>query len=157
MTERRSERASLAAILTMVNVGKRAAQRTEASGGDVAAVDAVLRAFEAIEEEARALQGQVQRGVHVNPPLVVFGNPPLRARRRTVGTDMVELRVTLAGLIGDQVDQIKYRHADDGKPYVHDFERDGTGMWAGTVENWTSGRRRIVVLLNDRHPLWKDF
>ena len=151
-TERRSERASLAAILTMVNAGKRAAQRTEVSGGDVAEVDEVLRAFEAIEEEARALQAQVHRGVHVNPPLVVFGNPPLRVRWQ--GTS--ELRLKLTGLIGDQVDQIKYRHAEDGKPYVHDFERNGTGMWAALVEGWKP-EYRVVVLLNHRYPLWKDF
>lgn len=98
---------------------------------------------------------QLDRDVHVNPGLVMFGNPPVRLGeydtvRRGSG-DLTGVRLT--GLIGTNVHQIKYEHAEDKKAYVHDIEEPGTALWAAT---WK--RNKILVLMNrDSLPLWQDF
>lgn len=63
-----------------------------------------------------------------NPPLVVYGsNPP--------------------GPIGEDVHAIYYRHAEDGKHYVHEFAGD---VQMDALEDGS-------VLLSGPLPLWEDF
>lgn len=68
-----------------------------------------------------------------NPPLVVYGpNPPEGAE-----------------IIGTDVEAIYYRHAEDGKAYVHQFESPGVALYGNP-----DGSVRV------EHPdrrLWKDF
>lgn len=104
----------------------------------------------AIDHIARQMLVQLERGVHANPALAVFGaNPPLLSR---------------------DVQAVLYRHAENGKDYVHPFgtgttvtnKRDGsTVVRAGSHAR--SGVRALLladgsVLL--RHPtkrIWGEF
>lgn len=65
-----------------------------------------------------------------NPPLLVLGNPGRR-------------------LITEDVHSIAYRHAEDGKPYRHDFRR---GVQV-TLNRDGSGTLRH----RDGRPIWADF
>jgi hypothetical protein len=96
---------------------------------------------------------QVHRGVHVNPTLAVFGaNPPHKV-----------------GELSRDVQAILYRHAADGRDYVHPFgqgvkvgnKRDGsTVVRAGRTAR--SGVRAIVLsdgsvlLRHPSKPIWRD-
>lgn len=117
---------------------------------------AAKSAFENIIAVVEHLERQVAAGVHTNPhrnpgELVMFGNPPMRAGSRAV--HHIEMSVQLVGIIGDQVHQLKYRHASDGEPYVHDFEHNDTALWAGITEH----KQKMLVITNHDAPLWQDF
>jgi hypothetical protein len=102
------------------------------------------------------LYDQVESGVHTNPgELVIFGNPPIMSARALAGlSGQVMSGVRLVGLIGVEVHDIRYRHADDGKPYKHKFEDRHTGLWAATAPRWG----RILMIFNSNSvPLWQDF
>ena len=64
--------------------------------------DAVIEGVQVLRQQARQMQQQLAAGVHVNPPLVVFGNPGGR-------------------LMSKNVMAIVYRHAKDNNLYVHGF------------------------------------
>lgn len=142
----RSERAALLAILAAVGALRRELREPRGGRDDQTMTGAV----DAIEHEARTLMIQVQRGVHSNPPLVIYGNPPFRVRRpypfhRARGVEPV-------AVISADVHQVKYEHADDNRDYVHDFE--------GGVEMAAALRGSQAVLLfahRDGLPLWEDF
>lgn len=93
---------------------------------------------------------QTHDGLHTNPGLVMYGNPPIRA----VGLgDKVNISIQLKGLIGTNVHQLKYEHVDDRKAYVHDFEEQGTQLWAARYK----GSAVLFLLSVDGFPLWQDF
>lgn len=120
----------------------------QASGGGGRHGPALAKA-RAIEHIAKAMLVQLERGIHANPQLAVFGNPPLLSR---------------------DVQAVLYRHAEDGKDYVHPFgtglrvknKRDGSTV-VRAATNARSGVRALLladgsVLL--RHPskrIWGDF
>lgn len=95
----------------------------------------------------KGLKGQVSEGYHRNPAgLVVFSNPPVGLRRRTLkGPGVV-------GLIGTEVDAIYYRNAD-GQRYKHDFE-DAKRILMFAVER--GGQRDITITHEDGKPLWLE-
>lgn len=98
----------------------------------------------------RVLEGlrrQVTGGYHRNPAgLVVYSNPPVGLRRRTLkGPGVV-------GLIGTEVDAIYYRNAD-GQKYKHDFT-DAKRVLMFAVER--GGQRDITVTHEDGKPLWEE-
>lgn len=154
MTELRSERASLAAALTLVNAARRAFEVvTEPdAGNDVRQVTRTgLLALHDLETELRALTDQVQRGVHTNPPLVVFGNPPIRVSRRDRGGGDFRW----VGRMSRNVHEIRYQHAEDGAPYKHTFEPNDVEMYA--VERGISRVPNILLTSASGKPLWEDF
>jgi len=55
-------------------------------------------------------------------------------------------------LISDEAHAILYRHAEDGKPYRHDFERP-THLVA--VER--NGKKDVLITSADNAPIWQDF
>lgn len=67
-------------------------------------------------------------GFRRNPPLVVFGNPPDQIAR--------------------QVLDITYIHADDGEPYIHEFEG---GVEAQALPDGS------VLIGHPEKPVWRDF
>lgn len=73
--------------------------------------DIEFRAYR-IREIARALRGQVTRGLHTNPALVVYGNPPR-------GGELMSRRVYA----------VEYQHAADKQDYRHDCAR-GVSLYA---------------------------
>lgn len=95
------------------------------------------------------LLAQVERGVHVNPALLVYGNPG-----RCLSKDVLA---------------ILYRHAEDGKEYCHGFgdadirlssrgdavtiqglkRRTGVGMYAGKDGETVTLRKPGVRLVED--------
>ena len=102
---------------------------------------------------AEYMLDQVARGVHKNPLLAVFGNPPKGA---VTGSDDIQA--------------ILYRHKEDGRDYVHPFgqgvkvqlKRDGSTVIRAAV-NARSGVRAIglpngsVLLRHPTKPIWRDF
>lgn len=71
-----------------------------------------------------------------NPPLAIFGNPP-RGRRGAVGT------------MSTEVIEVRYIHAEDGKPYKHQFGPDVC------MEALEDGSVRIYGKHGQR--MWGDF
>ena len=80
-----SERGTLNAVLNLL-------EREPLSPGVVKAIDLLTK-----------LRAQVGKGIHVNPALLVYGNP---------GGETCFSKDVLA---------ILYRHADDGQEYCHGF------------------------------------
>lgn len=72
-----------------------------------------------------------ERGYLSNPQLLLLENPPAGGEE-----------------IGERVFQVRYRHAQDGSPYYHDF---GPGV---RMEGQEDGS---VVLYHPRKRLWRDF
>jgi hypothetical protein len=95
---------------------------------------------------ANRMRAQLVEGVHENPPLVVYGNPPIGFR----GAKQVSGR--FAGKMSSNVYEVRYRHFEDDKDYRHPFE-PGTDMWA-IVDR---GERQILLTRDDGAPLWEDF
>lgn len=94
------------------------------------------------------LKRQAESGRHANPPLVIYGNPPLQGRKlRPVHS---RSPLTVVGQLSDDVHAILYTHVDDGKDYRHDFE-GAASMFA--VER--AGKRDVLV--TGPKPLWGDF
>lgn len=102
---------------------------------------------------AEYMLDQLGRGVHKNPMLAVFGNPPKGA---VTGSDDIQA--------------ILYRHKEDGRDYVHPFgqgvkvqlKRDGSTVIRAAA-NARSGVRAIglpngsVLLRHPTKPIWRDF
>ena len=143
MAERRSERASLAAILARVRQIKQVigSDKVYLPGGAHHAMDDAL---DHIQEEATALLNQVRQGIHENPgALVVYGNPP--SQRVQIGE--VEVRHRMGSIV-----QVKYRRAL--KPqgdYFHDF---GPGDSLYAVLMGPEQQRCLMVANDDDKPLW---
>lgn len=74
-----------------------------------------------------------------NPSLVVYNPPGLKARKVNNGR--------VVGMIGERVYQVRYRHAEDGKDYYHDF---GSGVKLFALDNGD-------VLITSDKPLWEEF
>jgi hypothetical protein len=90
---------------------------------------------------ARSLLGQVAKGVHTNPPLVVYGlNPPRRN---------FEAKRAARGIMSHRVLGLEYKHARDREDYRHDFSR-GVQMYALDTGD--------ILLTHEKGVnLWKEF
>lgn len=85
-----------------------------------------------LSQIARDMQAQLARGVHANPPLIIYGNPPKGAE-----------------LMSRRVYAIEYQHAGDRQDYRHDCAR-GVSMFA-------QGDGTIILQRPDRRPLSQEF
>ena len=82
------------------------------------------------------------------PQLVVF-NPPMWVKR------MLPKGSKFIGQLSREVRKMHYRHADDGKLYVHEFDlKPGVSMFA--VEG-PSGENAILIVGSEGQSLWEDF
>jgi hypothetical protein len=95
-----------------------------------------------------SLMGQAKRGVHRNPPLILLSNPPMQYRGPRGGHGPLKF----LDVISEEAHAILYRHAEDGKPYRHDFERP-THLIA--VER--NGKHDVLITSADNEPIWQDF
>lgn len=86
--------------------------------------------------DLRALREQVAGGYHRNP-------------RKGASFSAGEV----VGKIGDDVHDIRYTHAQDGKDYEHEFSSGQVEAWA-VVRN---GKREILLSHARGEPLWDDF
>jgi len=138
----------------MVNAIRRALHH--APGDEESSTARALEGLSVIEEEARALQMQVAQGVHTNPGLVLYGNPPLRGPRRRLepGSLRSVPGFELYGCMSRDVHEIRYTHDDDKKQYKHPFESGDVEMWAVVR---AGNHRDILVTGGHGQPLWKDF
>lgn len=148
----RSESASLALILTMLNAARRRL-RVPLQDQPGHAKEEINDALDAIETEARRLQSQVARGLHTNPgytpnpALVLYGNPP--GRGVTIEGPVV---VDLVAILG-HVEQLKYKRTLRPKGYYfHDFA-EGDSLIAGTL---STGQKVVVILNANGRPLWGE-
>lgn len=96
---------------------------------------------------------QLGKGVHVNPALAIFGaNPPRRA-----------------GILSNEVQAVLYRHAGNGRDYVHPFgkgvrvvnKRDGSSLIRAAASARSGVRATLlsdgsVLLRHPTKPLWGD-
>jgi len=137
-----------------------ALERIRAALQEIEGLAGVDRRGMAISNLAREADGFVQtllsqasRGIHRNPPLVIFGNPPLHVGRRVHSAGAG--RIDILGEMSHDVHELRYTHLDDGKSYKHVFESGDVGMYAVTTGN---GRRLDILLTGGSgQPLWKDF
>lgn len=96
----------------------------------------------------RRLRKQVGFGAHKNPPLVVFGNPPMGVKP---GPGFFR-GGSVVGQMSREVHAVLYRHLEDGKPYRHDFEHP-TSMYA--IER--AGQRDVLITSPDGYAIWNDY
>ncbi|HEX3698904.1 MAG TPA: hypothetical protein VH374_26275 [Polyangia bacterium] len=85
---------------------------------------------------ADTMLAQLRQGIHENPPLLIWPNPPSR-------TDEVLSTKVLA---------IEYVHAEDGQRYRHKFS---AGDSLVTMDR--RGVKYLAIIRADGRPLWKDF
>lgn len=117
----------------------------------------VTRLAEHVATKAGEMVAQVERGVHlnpgVNPPFVLYGNPPLRTRRGSRGTLAgSRVRVEIIEDIGQPLHEIKYEHTQDGKPYQHEFG-ESSAMAAAMI-----GDKNVALIYDLRgRPVWEEF
>lgn len=142
---------------------ERAAQFSERQAWErVEELASELRAFghsPAIESRAAEIQataaemlGQLGAGVHVNPPLVIFGNPKRGKPVDGAGTKARGTRtVELEGQMSKDVHEVFYTHLENGDDFHHPFAGD-VNLFAGFDE-----RRAHVLLVTHQHgkPLWE--
>lgn len=76
---------------------------------------------------------------------LVSAYAPKRPRRNPA----LEVHTNPPGVIGDEVYSVTYRHADDGREYVHDF--------APGVELEALPDGSVLISQRDGLPLWDDF
>lgn len=88
---------------------------------------------------------QLDRGIHRNPPLVLFTNPP-----RTVGRPQ---RVQVMGCLSHDIHSVAYTHCEDGQSYKHDFEQP-TDLLAAETED---GKRVLVIRNPHGLAVWGDY
>jgi hypothetical protein len=84
-----------------------------------------------LDSLAADMLDQVRRGVHANPPLVIYGNPPK-------GGELMSRRVYA----------VEYKHAGDGEDYRHDC---GAGV------NMYAVGKGILLQRPDGKPLSREF
>ena len=99
----------------------------------------------AIERWASEMLAQLDRGIHRNPPLVLFTNPP-----RTVGRPQ---RVQVMGCLSHDIHSVAYTHCEDGQSYKHDFEQP-TDLLAAETED---GKRVLVIRNPHGLAVWGDY
>lgn len=92
-----------------------------------------------IEGVARQMLQQVERGIHANPAVVVYGNP--RGWKRVKGP---------TGRMSRRVYAIEYKHTKDGADYRHDFS-PGVDMY------FAGGDGSILLSRPDGRPLSAEF
>ena len=154
---------ALGAIKQALNQLRQSQRVTDRSGPRSVAHDLAIAIgrLEGVEQILVALGSQVAAGVHTNPPLVIYGNPPLRARAKDMAkfrSGMAELggagRFHFVGQIGRDVHEIRYTHVDDGQDYKHGFTGDDAEMFA-----IVRGDRHRDVLVTSRSgkALWGEF
>jgi hypothetical protein len=82
--------------------------------------------IETVVRRLERLERQAAGGFHRNPPMQQMGSA---------------------------LDQIRYRHATDGKWYRHPFRSDDAELWATTM-----GGQRVLVIRGKRgKSMWDDF
>ena len=136
--EGRSETDALRGIITYAQEAQRRPDQT-------------AQALRSIIRIANDLIRQIEGGVHINPPLVVFGNPPLGVGRR-FGPQQ-EGRFRFFGQMSRNVHEVRYTHAADGKDYKHVFESGSAEMFAVL----RAGKHDVLLTGGDGQPLWEDF
>jgi hypothetical protein len=102
--------------------------------------DTAIRILERLRE-------QVRHGYHKNGTLAVV-NPPIPGGKRRAKFEAGMAR----SLMSEDVHEIRYTHADDGRDYYHPFEGD-VEMWA-VLRN---GRHEILLTHAAGQPLWEEF
>lgn len=101
---------------------------------------------------AATLESQAHRGIHTNPPLVIYGNPPMMPLRRP-GLPKGTQSYRYYGQMSRNVHDVRYTHIVDGKDYKHPFGGD-VEMYAIIAD----GKYKDVLLTGGSgQPLWKDF
>jgi hypothetical protein len=92
--------------------------------------------------------GNKVTGYRRNPFLYVY-NPPLKAL--TWG-DAPKFRIEVVGIIASKLHDIRYEHAEDGKPYQHDFETDTTALACVLP----SGEHVVLLRGANGQNVWED-
>lgn len=150
MPERRSERASLAAILARVREIKRVvgSDKVYLPGGAHHAIDA---AIEHIEDEASALLGQVRQGIHENPgTLAIYGNPPGSGRASERG-----MRLPIHGqAVHHMGEVIQLRYRRTLKPTGYFYHNHAKGDYLYSILLGEDNQRALLIARDDGQPLW---
>ena len=95
-------------------------------------------------ELAGTMLAQLKHGIHKNPALAIWGNPPNRDHWLVLKLDRK---------LSSEVHAIRYNHRTDHKNYQHDFD-PGVDMVTAVTED---GQRVIVILARDGREIWEDF
>jgi len=125
----RSERAAWSEVRDLV---KRILQLTRDAAPHSSSVTKAREAAFELSNLAGSMLDQLGRGIHANPPIVIYGNPPKGGELMSRGKYGVE-----------------YKHADDGEDYRHDCSA-GVSMYAVPGGG-------ILLQRPDRRPLSREF
>jgi hypothetical protein len=92
-------------------------------------------------QELRNLQEQAAKGHHRNPPLGIrHARPKQHYQSQVVGTLSKELHL------------IRYRHAEDGRQYEHEFVNP-----TSVLALFDGEKHDILITSPDGWPIWQDF
>lgn len=116
-------------------------------GQPVLSVEQYNAMFSRLKTALQKIRSQGHGSYRRNPYLYVY-NPPLRGRGLEVG-GKATLHIRIVGLIAVELHDIRYTHAEDGKPYEHTFETK-TRAWAGVEDG------KNVVVLRGEGNAWED-
>jgi hypothetical protein len=100
----------------------------------------VMEAAEALREEADMMLAQLARGVHENPSLVVFGNPP----------GFTRFQCEVGPKLGE-VERLQYRRT--ARPRGYYFHAFGLGD-ALHIARTRQGSRIVLIASETLDPLW---
>lgn len=97
-------------------------------------------------------QGNKVTAYRRNPYLYVYNPGPIKGRGIDVGEIGVSLRVQIQGVIGLELHDIRYTHAEDYKPYEHVFDSK-VRAYAGVDDR---GRAVVILIGADGQNVWED-
>lgn len=141
----RSESATLGIVLYKLN------EVHDALEGELRSTGERLRAIHTLQQAVhllREMERQVQKGIHVNPPLVIYGNPPRQPYRERSG----EMSGGVGQVMSEDVHAVYYKHVNGGL-FVHEFE----GPVAMLAQRTSFGRHDVHLYHLDGKPLWNVF
>ncbi len=96
------------------------------------------------------MRDQVAKGIHRNPPIVLYGNPP--AGRRYVTPYPGQMSATLLARVSERVYELRYRHIENGKDYRHQF---AAGVELDVIDR--DGVRDLLLTHQEGKPLGAEF
>jgi hypothetical protein len=116
----------------------------------IAHMEAALGNWYALGSDPQGQHARVMPVYRENPHLMIY-NPPLMRVRRVMRSGRV------AGMISDDVHDIRYTHVDDGKDYQHPFESDVLMLALDSGEHGQDSGHDILLTGKNGQSLWEDF
>jgi hypothetical protein len=104
-------------------------------------VRATRQELDRLDELAHTMQRQLGEGIHQNPLLAIWPNPP------------GSIRISFDGRLSTRVYLVQYKHSEDGQDYEHAFA-PGIAMLRVILNG---GAHAILMVSEKGEDIWQDF